>query len=125
MIVEFGHFSFVLAFVLSCVQAFWGLKESAKGFQYQIVMCLSNAQGVLVFLSFLCLMGAYFFSDFSVINVILNSHSAKPVLYKITAVWSNHEGSMVLWCLVLNMLIGAFGIWAVLRKGLEVSKTKR
>lgn len=44
---------------------------------------------------------AYVVSDFSVVNVVMNSHSEKPLLFKITGVWGNHEGSMLLWVLIL------------------------
>src|SRR3546814_15450203 len=55
-------------------------------------------------------MHAYVTSDFSVINVVENSHSAKPLLYKVTGVWGNHEGSMLLWVLILA-LFGAMVAW--------------
>ena len=47
------------------------------------------------------LVHAYVTSDFSVVNVVNNSHSAKPLLYKISGAWGNHEGSMLLWVLML------------------------
>src|SRR3546814_2101253 len=59
------------------------------------------AQFLLVGTAFLSLMYAYVVSDFTVANVVENSHSAKPMLYKVTGVWGNHEGSMVLWILML------------------------
>ena len=60
-----------------------------------------SLQFFFVLLSFFSLMFAYIVSDFSILNVYQNSHSAKPLLYKITGVWGNHEGSMLLWVLVL------------------------
>ena len=60
-----------------------------------------SLQFFFVLLSFFSLMFAYVVSDFSILNVYQNSHSAKPLLYKITGVWGNHEGSMLLWVLVL------------------------
>ena len=56
----------------------------------------------LVAVAFGCLTQAYVTSDFSVLNVFQNSHTAKPLLYKISGVWGNHEGSMLLWALVLE-----------------------
>ena len=47
-------------------------------------------------------MDAFVTSDFSVANVAENSHTAKPLLYKIAGVWGSHEGSMLLWCLALT-----------------------
>ena len=58
-------------------------------------------QLIFVLIAFLSLMFAYVVSDFSISNVYQNSHTAKPLLYKITGVWGNHEGSMLLWVLVL------------------------
>ena len=54
-------------------------------------------------LSFLILMYAYIISDFSIVNVYQNSHTTKPILYKVSAVWGNHEGSMLLWILILTL----------------------
>ncbi|MFX4454820.1 heme lyase NrfEFG subunit NrfE, partial [Acinetobacter baumannii] len=59
------------------------------------------AVAALVSFAFLALLAAYVTSDFSVLNVVENSHSAKPLIYKITGVWGNHEGSMLLWVLIL------------------------
>src|SRR6185437_12845549 len=67
---------------------------------------------LLVGLSFAALVHAYIVSDFSVVNVVENSNSALPLLYKITGVWGNHEGSMLLWILVLSLcgaVVAAFG----------------
>ena len=55
------------------------------------------------FLSFLLLTFSHIISDFSVLNVFQNSHTTKPLLYKISGVWGNHEGSMLLWILVLTI----------------------
>src|SRR3546814_19567663 len=70
------------------------------------------AQLVLIVIAFGALTHAYVTSDFSVFNVVQNSHSAKPLLYKITGVWGNHEGSMLLWILILAVFgsaVAAFG----------------
>lgn len=67
---------------------------------------------VLVLISFASLIHAYIVSDFSVLNVVQNSHSEKPLLYKITGVWGNHEGSMLLWVFIITFfssLIASFG----------------
>src|SRR5689334_2021800 len=68
------------------------------------------AQLALVALAFGALVHAYVTSDFSVLNVVENSHSMKPLLYKVTGVWGNHEGSMLLWVLILS-LFGAAVAW--------------
>src|SRR5437763_12389974 len=62
--------------------------------------------------SFAALTWCYVASDFSVANVFENSHSAMPLVYKFTSVWGNHEGSMLLWVLILSLfgaLVAAFG----------------
>lgn len=67
----------------------------------------SLAQAITIGICMLTLMIAYATSDFSVLNVVLNSHSLKPLLYKITGSWGNHEGSMLLWLFIVT-LFGAF-----------------
>src|SRR5690606_5401995 len=67
---------------------------------------------VLISIAFAALIAAYVQSDFSVANVWENSHSAKPLIYKLTGVWGNHEGSMLLWVLILAIfggLVALFG----------------
>src|SRR5205085_9613034 len=67
---------------------------------------------VLIAFAFCALAHASLTSDFSVRNVWENSHSAKPLLYKISGVWGNHEGSMVLWVLILSLFgaaVAGFG----------------
>ena len=67
---------------------------------------------LLVLIAFATLIHAYVVSDFSVLNVVQNSHSEKPLLYKITGVWGNHEGSMLLWVFIITFfsaLIAFFG----------------
>ena len=70
------------------------------------------AQFCFVAIAFAALMTCYMRSDFSVVNVFENSHSAKPLVYKISGVWGNHEGSMLLWVLILSVfgaLVALFG----------------
>src|SRR4026209_1022075 len=55
-------------------------------------------------------MNAYVKSDFSVLNVVQNSHTAKPLLYKVSGVWGNHEGSMLLWVLILSLFGGIVAV---------------
>jgi cytochrome c-type biogenesis protein CcmF len=73
----------------------------------------STAVGQLVFLSaaFICLTVAFVVSDFSVQLVAMNSHSDKPLAYKIAGVWGNHEGSMLLWVLILGIFGGAVAVF--------------
>ncbi len=68
-------------------------------------------QFALVALAFAALMHAYVVSDFSVLNVVQNSHTSKPMLYKVTGVWGNHEGSMLLWVLILSLFGAAVALF--------------
>jgi cytochrome c-type biogenesis protein CcmF len=107
MFVEIGHFALILAFLVSVAQTIlpaWGAHVGDRRLM-AVAEPASLATLALVLLSFLALMDAYVASDFSVANVWNNSHSAKPLIYRISGVWGNHEGSMVLWVLIL----AAFG----------------
>ncbi|MET0606111.1 MAG: heme lyase CcmF/NrfE family subunit [Beijerinckiaceae bacterium] len=105
MIVEAGHFALVLALALSLVQGLVGFWAGRTGDAGLNAMTRAAAMGACAFVAvaFSALTFAYVASDFSVRNVIENSHSAKPLIYKITGVWGNHEGSMLLWMLALSV----------------------
>ena len=114
MTVEIGHFALVLALALALVQAIVPLAGVRLGNPRLMAMAAPTAlAGVaLVALSFSSLVAAYVASDFSVANVWENSHSLKPLLYKVTGTWGNHEGSMLLWVLILTLfgaLVALFG----------------
>ena len=114
MTVELGHFALVLALLVAVVQGTLPFKGAARGIEPLMVVgrTAALAQFGLVLLAFLSLMNAYVQSDFSVLNVAHNSHSAKPLLYKIAGTWGNHEGSMLLWVLILaffGALVALFG----------------
>src|SRR6266436_539325 len=114
MIAEFGHYALVLAFALALVQAsvpFAGARKNDP-----LLMAVAGptavAQFCFVALAFGALMICYVRSDFSVLNVFENSHSAKPLIYKLSGVWGNHEGSMLLWVFILSVfgaLVAVFG----------------
>ena len=107
MIVEIGHFALVLALVAACVQGSVPLigAERNRADWMAIGTPAALLQFIFLAVSFACLTHAYLVSDFSVVNVVANSHSQKPLLYKITGVWGNHEGSMLLWVLVSTALV--------------------
>ncbi len=114
MIVEIGHYALTLALALALVQAIVPLWGAARRDEGLIGVAQSTAFGqfVAIALSFAALVEAHLVSDFSVLNVAENSHSAVPTVYKITGVWGNHEGSMLLWVLILaffGALVAAFG----------------
>ena len=114
MIPELGHFALILALSVALVQAVVPLVGAQRGDARWMAVARPAAvtQFGLVALAFACLTQAYVTSDFSVLNVARNSHSAKPMLYKVSGVWANHEGSMVLWVLILALFgsaVAAFG----------------
>ncbi len=103
MSVELGHFALVLALGIALIQSSVPMIGAARnhGSLMDVARTAALAQFMLVALAFGCLMHAYIVSDFSVLNVVMNSHSLKPMLYKISGTWGNHEGSMLLWVLIL------------------------
>ncbi len=114
MTVELGHFALVLALALSIVQSVLPVLGARRNDDRMMAVAVPAAFTVfaLVALAFAALTAAYVLSDFSVQNVWENSHSQKPLLYKFTGVWGNHEGSMLLWVLILSFftaLVAYFG----------------
>jgi len=103
MSVELGHFALILAFATALMQTIlpmWGALTRDPALAGMARYSAFVTFG-LVLLAYLALTMAYVGSDFSVANVVMNSHSTKPLMYKISGVWSNHEGSMLLWVLIL------------------------
>ncbi len=114
MIAELGHYALVLALALGLIQAIAPI-VGARIYDTAL-MRLANSTAVMQFafvaLSFAALTVCYVNSDFSVANVFENSHSRMPLIYKMTSVWGNHEGSMLLWVLILALfgaMVAAFG----------------
>ncbi|MBM9594416.1 heme lyase CcmF/NrfE family subunit [Roseitranquillus sediminis] len=112
MIVELGHFALILALTVAVVQSFVPLVGAQRGWRAWMAVGdpAATAQFLLIGLSFAALTWAFVTSDFSLRVVTLNSHTAKPMIYKVTGVWGNHEGSMLLWVLILA-LFGASAAW--------------
>jgi cytochrome c-type biogenesis protein CcmF len=114
VIAELGHYALVLALGLALVQACVPIIGARRNDPVLMAVAVPTAvaQFCFVALSFAALVACYVRSDFSVVNVFENSHSAKPLIYKITGVWGNHEGSMLLWVLILSVygaLVALFG----------------
>ena len=113
MIVEMGHMALVLALVSTLATSVLGF-AGARGqhdLLLRIVPQLAMLQFVLVLMAFASLTWAYVTSDFSVLNVALNSHTQKPMMYKISGVWGNHEGSLLFWALVLTLYGAAVAVF--------------
>ncbi len=105
MIVETGHYALVLALALALVQfaiPFAGARLNDVALM-RVAWPAAIAQFAFIALAYGALTYAHVVSDFSLVNVIENSHSLKPFIYKISGVWGNHEGSMLLWVLVLSL----------------------
>ncbi len=105
MTVELGHFALILALATALIQMTVPLVGTHIGDRrmMQVALPASLVQLALLVIAFAALTNAYVTSDFSVINVYQNSHSAKPLIYKISGVWGNHEGSLLLWVLILAL----------------------
>jgi cytochrome c-type biogenesis protein CcmF len=112
MIIELGHFALILAACIAVLQMVVPLVGAHKGWRGWMAFAepAATSQLILVGFSFAALTWAFVVSDFSVEIVYLNSNSAKPLIYKISGVWGNHEGSMLLWVLILA-LFGAAAAW--------------
>jgi cytochrome c-type biogenesis protein CcmF len=114
MIPELGHFALVLALGLGVIQSIVPVigVERRDGSLMRLASSTALAQFVFVALSFVALTICYVTSDFSVATVYENSHSTMPLVYKFTSTWGNHEGSMLLWVLILSLfgaLVALFG----------------
>jgi cytochrome c-type biogenesis protein CcmF len=113
MIAEIGHYALVLALALALVQLTVPLIGARRRDPLLMAVAVPVAivQFAFVAVAFAALSACYVASDFSVATVYENSHSAMPLIYKITSVWGNHEGSMLLWVLILALfgaLVAAF-----------------
>src|SRR6187397_96773 len=111
---ELGHFALVLALGLALIQSIVPVigVHRRDGSLMRLASSTALAQFVFVALSFLALTACYVTSDFSVATIYENSHSMMPLVYKFTSVWGNHEGSMLLWVLILSLfgaLVALFG----------------
>ncbi|MGV6802452.1 MAG: heme lyase CcmF/NrfE family subunit [bacterium] len=117
---EIGLFTLILAFMLALLQSVLPLWGAHKG--NIVLMRLGNqfatGQFLFILLAFVALVYCFLTSDFSVRIVAENSHTAKPLLYKFAGTWGNHEGSMLLWVLILAL----FG-WCVALFGRDLPAT--
>ncbi|MGY9061712.1 MAG: heme lyase CcmF/NrfE family subunit [Rhodospirillales bacterium] len=114
MSAELGHFALILALLIAAVQATLPLIGAQRNMPAWIAIANPTAyvQFFLTTLAFGCLIHVYLISDFSVVNVVQNSHTDKPILYKIAGSWGNHEGSLLLWVFILALFgaaVAAFG----------------
>jgi len=109
MIPELGHFALALACALAFAQAalpIWGAHRGDARLM-AAAPALATAQLLALVAAALCLVWSSVNDDFTVLNVAENSHTLKPLLYKVTGTWGNHEGSILLWALILGLCGGA------------------
>ncbi len=114
MIAELGQFTLLLAVGLALYQTIAGYLGAARHAPALMdgTRNAALAQAAALIVSFGALIAVYVTSDFSVVSVASNSHSMKPLLYKVAGAWGNHEGSMLLWSLMLSLfggLVALFG----------------
>ncbi len=113
MIPEIGQFALIIALSIALIQALVPLAGASLGVQRWIALARPAALGQLLFvgISYACLTWAFLSHDFSVLYVAKNSNSALPLIYRISGVWGSHEGSLLLWALVLAFWTGAVAVF--------------
>ena len=114
MIPEIGQFSLILALTLALALGTLPLIGAARGVHEWMALARPAAQGQFVFvaIAFGCLAYSFATSDFSVLNVVSNSNSRLPLHYRIAATWGSHEGSLLLWMLMLSAWAVAVSVFS-------------
>ena len=104
MISYLGNFFIILSLIVSIISIIFFIINKKNEKIYFEVIYYINVRLVFLFitLAFCCLLLAYLLSDFTNLNVFFNSHTNKPLIYKFAGVWSNHEGSLLLWILIMS-----------------------
>jgi len=112
MLAEIGQITLILALLISGLQGWMGLHGAHIGDRRAMVFAERGAiaQALLCVLAFALLAHAFMVSDFSIKLVTSNSHTSKPMIYKFSGTWGNHEGSMLLWIMIMA-LFGAAMVW--------------
>jgi cytochrome c-type biogenesis protein CcmF len=114
MIPELGQFALILALLLAIIQATLPLIGAARGNQSWIAVAApaGQAQFIFVAIAFCCLAYLFITNDFSVLNVATNSNSRLPLHYRLAATWGSHEGSLLLWALMLSLWTVAVSLFS-------------
>lgn len=114
MIPELGHFCLIVALCIATVQAVVPLVGAHRGHAAWMALARPAAQGQFVFvaIAFGCLAASFLGNDFSVLNVATNSNSSLPIAYKFAASWGSHEGSLLLWVLMLTLWMVAVTLFS-------------
>ncbi len=113
MIPEIGHLALALALAVALMQSVVPMAGASRGnlTWMRIGQTTAIVQFLLVLIAFGALMWAFIVSDFTVKNVVANSHSLKPMIYKIAGTWGSHEGSLLLWVLILTIFGGGVALF--------------
>ena len=114
MIPEIGQFALILALLLALTQASVPLIGAARGNKSWIALAApaGQAQFIFVAIAFCCLGFSFITNDFSVLNVAMNSNSQLPLHYRLAATWGSHEGSLLLWTLMLGLWTAAVSLFS-------------
>ena len=114
MIPEIGHFSLILALLVSLVLGSFPIIGAARGNTVWMGLAkpLASVQFILIAFAFLCLVYAFAYMDYSVLYVANNSNSKLPLQFRIAAVWGGHEGSLLLWALILSIWTFAVSLFS-------------
>jgi len=114
MIPELGHFALLVALAIALVQTVLPIVGAARGIPAFIAVARPASQGLFVFVAaaFGCLVWSFYSNDFSVLNVASNSNSRLPTAYRIAASWGSHEGSLLLWVLMLSVWMLAVSVFS-------------
>ena len=114
MIPEIGQFALILALLLALIQATLPLLGAARGNRNWIALAVpaGQAQFIFVAIAFCCLGYSFITNDFSVLNVATNSNSQLPLHYRLAATWGSHEGSLLLWTLMLGLWTAAVSLFS-------------
>ena len=114
MIPEIGHFALIIALGIAIVQSVLPLTGASLGIQRWVALAKPAALGQLLFvaIAYACLTWAFIDHDFSVLYVARNSNTQLPLLYLVSGVWGAHEGSLLLWSLILAIWSGAVAVFS-------------
>src|SRR5947207_4306874 len=114
MIPEIGQFALILALVIAIIQAVLPEIGAARGIRQFIALARPAAQAQFIFvaIAFCCLGYSFISNDFSVLNVFTNSNSQLPLHYRLAATWGSHEGSLLLWTLMLGLWTAAVSLFS-------------
>ena len=103
-----GYYALILGLCISLILVYFSIKNFQNSTLNTKILSFTFLQFFLVVISFVCLIISFVLSDFSNETVFNNSHTTKPLFYKIAGTWGNHEGSLLLWLLVLTLFIFIF-----------------